>query len=75
MKKKSVCFCIDTKFLQNHGFHQFAPTPSACQDEGLAAALGVDQFEEPDDKCPWSLGLVSTGVSKNGWFISWKIPI
>ena len=75
MKKKNVCFCIDTKFLQNHGFHQFAPTPSACQDEGLAAALGVDQFEEPDDKCPWSLGLVSTGVSKNGWFISWKIPI
>lgn len=26
------------------------------EDEGLAAALGVDQFEEPDDKCPWCQG-------------------
>ena len=22
--------------------------------EDLAAALGVDQFEEPDTECPWS---------------------
>jgi len=26
------------------------------QDDSLAAALGVDQFEEADEKCPWNLG-------------------
>ena len=25
----------------------------AHEDTGLAAALGVDQFDEPDPQCPW----------------------